>query len=146
MNRYLNFPGEAYITWADGVVAAAELARFVQAKTISGRKRLYLTSAGNRPNDEIVETAQAYSGAFDEYVLGDWDNLRGREAGEVPRLLEAGLRHAPGGDIKIMTVASHPDAVDHLARSAENGDLTLFVIFEDDAVLKRLDELFRAGE
>ena len=138
MNVVPGFPGEAYVTWADGAVAAAELARFAKRKPTKGRKRLYLTHAGNRHDDFIIAAARPYVGLFDEYVLSDWQNLRNRAPGEVPDIMQTALEDGGVAAEQITKLPSYREAVEHLAQSAQEDDFTLFVTFEDKILWNHL--------
>lgn len=125
MNYYTGLPYDLLVSHADGPVQMSALADFVRQLDVPGRKTLLLCAAGDRSDDFIRGIAHAVAGAFDHYVCSDWSVLRGREPGEVARLLADALGER-GVDVRRMQVAQDlQEAVQFAFASARAGDLVV---------------------
>ncbi len=129
MNFVENLPYQLCITWADGPVTMRELARFIDGLEVLGRKRLMFCSMGNRPDSFIVDMAISVAVAFTDYICYDWEDLRGRPAGEAVGLLARGLREGGVADEQITLAASHDEALDLALARPSAGDLLVVVTF-----------------
>lgn len=139
MNAFNGLPGQIYVTWGDGPIAAAEIAQFASRLTVTGRKRIFLSAAGNRRDDFIKNAAKAVAGAFDHYICSDWKDRRGREPGEIPGIQADALVENGVDPDSVVRFSSPDEAFDHCLASHNENDLLLFVTYEHDHIWSRLE-------
>ncbi|TRZ93043.1 MAG: cyanophycin synthetase [Rhodocyclaceae bacterium] len=147
LNLYADQPFTFLLDWSDGPEATAELAAVALNLPVDGRRLLVLTAVGNRPDDFIVASARAVAGHFDRYICSNFTDLRGREGGDVPALLQAGLMQGgvAAGDIRC--VADLGQALDEVAADCCKDDLLVVASYATDFVARRiLSHGARAGE
>jgi cyanophycin synthetase len=136
MNFLPDLPFKALLTWADGPEALSGLAAFVRSQAIEGRKHLMLCAVGNRPESFVLDSARSVAGAFDAYICSDWRDLRGREPGDVARLLSRGLLESgiPGDAVTV--AQSHERALRLAFTRPAPGDMLVVVTYGEDEALK----------
>ena len=130
-----------------GVEALLEMAAALPAK----RRLVTIGQAGDRDDDSILKLAAAtWKARPDRILIKEMtDYLRGREPGEIPRLIEQELRRLGAGD----EVLAHTDSEAETAQAAidwaEPGDLVMLVVHshrdEVTALLERAAGLRSAG-
>jgi len=108
---------------------AAQAPAFVAAvavtdKTaVSGRRICAVTTMGNRPGWHFTESAESLAGHFDSFVCYERaDFLRGRQPGEIARLLAEGLAAAGVSAERIAVALSNREAAEIVARQTRPGD------------------------
>ncbi len=82
------------------------------------------TSAGDRRDSDIIEQGRMLAAEFDEAWLFEGDYVRGRESGEIMRLIATGFESAPRTK-RIECIQGHLKAVDLALASAKPGDLVM---------------------
>ncbi|MEY3252903.1 MAG: hypothetical protein RL227_1876, partial [Pseudomonadota bacterium] len=102
-----------------------------------------LRQAGNRDDEAIAALAQVAAAALpDRVVLKELTGrLRGRETGEVPALLQAGLLTAALPPTSVVDGGDEDEAAGRLLQAARPGDvlvLPLHTTAVRDAVVARL--------
>lgn len=88
------------------------------------RRLVVYTSAGDRRDTDIIEQGRLLAVEFDEAWLYEGDYVRGREPGEIMRLLATGLQASPRLK-RIESIFGHLKAVDLALESAKPGDLVM---------------------
>jgi len=109
-----------------GVEALLAMAAALPAK----RRLVTIGQAGDRENDAIRDLAASTWQARPERVLikAMTDYLRGREEGEIPRLLEDELRRLGARDENLAHTGSELETAQAAIEWAESGDLVLLII------------------
>ena len=129
----------------DGLAALCQTARATQAR----RSVLLLGQAGNRDDAQLRALARAAIGvmSFDLVIVKEeLSLLRGREAGDVPRVLADELLRLGVPPDRIELVPSELDGVQRAFAWAQDGDLLVCPIHaEKTEVLAWLTRLTRAG-
>ncbi len=107
-----------------------------------GRIGLLLGQAGNRSNEAIGDLAKAAAGFTpDHIILKDiLGYMRGREPGEVPALLHAGLLESGMAAQKIELILPEVEAACALLRWARAGDVLVLPV-HDTQSKKRMQDL-----
>jgi cyanophycin synthetase len=102
------------------------------------RKIGVIATAGDRRDIDLVEFGQIAAGAFDELVIKEDDNPRGRQPGEVAALLQQAALNAGLPAERITIILNELEAVDFALHQAKPEELV--AIFADDitAVWKRV--------
>ena len=90
----------------------------------SQRRIVVYTSAGDRRDADIIEQGRMLAPHFDEVWLYEGDYVRGRQPGEIMRLITEGL-HGALRTRRIEHIQGHLKAVDLALASAEPGDLVM---------------------
>ncbi len=96
---------------------------------------------GDRRDEDTLELARIAAGIFDEVIIRDDTDLRGKTAEEINGLLKQGLREVKPA-IKILEIASETRALAHALEYAPHGSfITLFTENITEAV--KLVDSFR---
>jgi UDP-N-acetylmuramyl tripeptide synthase len=122
-----------------GLAALLEVAAVLPAT----RRLLIVGQAGDRDDDAIRElAATAWRLRPDHVVVKELPSmLRGRQAGEVPAILEDELRRQGAPGEALSRAADEPEAVERALAWARPGDLLVLLVHTDrDAVLARLEQ------
>lgn len=101
------------------------------------RRLVVYSSAGDRRDSDIIEQGRMLGDFFDAAWLYEGDYVRGRESGEIMRLLAEGLQ----GTTRIKHVESilgHLKAVDLALASAKPGDLLMIQADTADETVQHL--------
>lgn len=88
------------------------------------RRIVVYTSAGDRRDSDIVEQGRMLGSHFDEAWLYEGDYVRGREPGEIMKLIATGLEGA-SRTRRVESIHGHLKAVDLALASAQAGDLVM---------------------
>ena len=114
----------------------------------SGRVAVLLGHAGNRRNADFDEVARVVAERAPDYVVVKEDeaHLRGREPGEIPRLLRASLlaHGMPGAAIAMCD--SELDAVRHAFAWARTGDVLVLPVHSSVARAATLELIRGLGQ
>jgi UDP-N-acetylmuramyl tripeptide synthase len=106
-----------------------------------GRLVAVIGSAGDRPDDALIELGRMAGAAADKVIGKDTVKyLRGRETGDIPALLTRGVNEAGVNDFAVFPseYAAFTEALDF----AEVDDAIVIMCIEDiDQVLARLGEI-----
>jgi cyanophycin synthetase len=107
------------------------------------RRIVVYTSAGDRRDSDIVEQGRILGSDFDEAWLYEGDYVRGRESGEIMRLLASGLQDATRTK-RIESIFGHLKAVDLALESANAGDLVMIQADTADETVQHLKARYSA--
>jgi len=129
MNLFEGFACPLWLTWADGPAPFAALGRFVANTSAEGSKILMFSMMGDRTDAFMEETMAALAAvdAFDQYVVSDWDLLRGREPGEACERLIAWLTSGGVASDRITRAGSYDEACDLTLARGRPGDLVVII-------------------
>lgn len=122
-----------------GLAGLLDVARHLRRG--DGRVAVLLGHAGNRRDADFDDVARVVAGRAPDYVVVKEDEayLRGREPGEIPRLLRASLRAHGMQDDAIAMCASELDAVRHVLDWARPGDVLALPVHSAAARAATLD-------
>jgi cyanophycin synthetase len=115
-----------------------------EAVTALGPRRtiLALGLPGDRRDEDLCATIDATLSWVDVYVLYDLEDRRGREPGEVPRMLEQRLPL----ECERMIVANQHEALRVAWNLARPGDRLVLVVDETDNAIHQMEELSQSYE
>jgi cyanophycin synthetase len=130
LNIYDGHPFRVLMDYGHNPAALEQMADLV-AKLRPRHPRIIGTigGPGDRRDQDLRRLGQLAAGMFDELVIKQDNNLRGRPPGESARLLEEGAREAGLPADKITTILSEIEAVRYILSQGQPGDL--LVIFAD---------------
>jgi cyanophycin synthetase len=95
---------------------------------------------GDRADHVVADAGRAAARGFDRFIVKEDTDLRGRQPGEVIRLLEEGVR-AENPAAEIAVVPRELEALDRALADLEPGGLAVLFCDDCDGVRKRLEDL-----
>ena len=138
MNVY-KFPKfEVIVDYAHNTAGITRFAEFMDA-TPATRKIGIVSGLGDRRDEDTLSFARIAGRIFDEVVLRQDQDLRGKTADYLKELMERGLR-LDKPDLPITYIPNEEDAIDHILHHSPEG--AVVSVFTEDiaAVLAKLDE------
>ena len=125
MNIY-KFPKfEVIVDYAHNTAGITKFADFMNA-TPATRKIGVVSGLGDRRDEDTLGFARIAGHIFDEVVLRQDRDLRGKTAEEIARLMERGLR-LDKAELPITYIENELEAIDHVLNTAPEGAvITLF--------------------
>jgi cyanophycin synthetase len=126
------------VDYAHNAAAIEGLVEFV-TQLPAGRRVAAVTVPGDR-RDEDIHTAGRLCAAFDHVILKEDGDRRGREPGEIPRLMRAGLLAAGMSPERIEEIRVERDAIERGFGLLEEGDLLVVFAEEVPMTLARVRE------
>jgi cyanophycin synthetase len=109
----------------------------------NARRIVVYSSAGDRRDSDIIEQGRMLASEFDEAWLYEGDYVRGRESGEIMRLLSQGLENA-ARTRRVESILGHLKSVDLALESAQAGDLVMIQADTADETVQYLKEKYGA--
>ena len=106
---------------------------------VTGRRIGVIATAGDRRDEDIVELGQAAAAYFDEIVVREDENNRGRPRGNTAALIEQGIRSADQSRVETVTVIlDELEATRHALDVAREGDVVVVCVDHANQVWKEL--------
>jgi cyanophycin synthetase len=97
-----------------------------------------VSTAGDRRDQDIREMGALAARIFDTIVFREEEDLRGRQPGEIARLLHEGACSAGCEDHRIVRVLAEDAATEASLRLAQPGDLVVLIANDVEAVWNQL--------
>ncbi len=139
------------VDYAHNPPAVAALGEFVAALTeptpggrlplVVGRRIAVIATAGDRRDQDIVEIGAVAARYFDDIVVREDVNPRGRQRGETAALIEQGIRAAIADGARCETVVTDLDELDASRRALDMGtpgDVVVLCVDRANEVWKEL--------
>ncbi|WP_425486279.1 cyanophycin synthetase [Deinobacterium chartae] len=139
MNLYEGHPFRVLLDYAhnpSGLEHLSDLVRRIRPPR--GRVIGVVGVAGDRRDKDILQMGALAAQAFDELILREDDERRGRPPGEGARLLAEGARSAGFPEEHMHTVLEESRAVDTAMRLARPGDLVVVMVTEVEAIWQQI--------
>jgi len=124
----------------DAIVA---LVRAVETMPAT-RRSVVISGAGDRRDQDITQQTQILGQAFDEVILYQDQCQRGREDGEVLRLLQDGLKNAPR-TTRVDEIRGEFLAIDTAMARLGDGDLCLILVDQVEESLAHIAQRIAQG-
>jgi cyanophycin synthetase len=138
MNIY-KFPKfEVIVDYAHNTAGIQKFAEFMEA-TPATRKIGVVSGLGDRRDEDTLGFSRVAGRIFDEVVLRQDRDLRGKSADEIKALMERGLR-LDKPDLPITYIEKEMDAIDHVMETAPEGAVITLFTENISAVLAKLDK------
>ncbi|MRD46581.1 cyanophycin synthetase [Caenimonas koreensis DSM 17982] len=141
MNFVEGLPFKLLLTWCDGQHPTREVATLARTIEVTGKRRFMVCAVGNRPDDFVVAMGAAAAHGFDEFVVADWSDLRGRKPLVIARLLAKGLLDAGVDADRIIVAPDHHTAVVDAFSRSKAGDLLVVATYVSEATRREIPEL-----
>ncbi|MBC6696582.1 cyanophycin synthetase [Hymenobacter puniceus] len=138
MNVY-KFPQfEVIVDYAHNTHGIEKFAQFLEA-TEATHKVGVISGLGDRRDEDTLGFSRIAGRIFDEIVLRQDRDLRGKTAEQLREIMERGLRlDAP--EVPITYIENEMDAIDHVLATAKPGSVVVMFTENIKATLKKLDE------
>ena len=121
------------VDYAHNAAAVTGLMDFV--RQLPARRRVGLVTAPGDRRDEDIRTLGRLVGGLERVLVKEDDDTRGRERGEVTRLVVEGLREAGLDASRIETGFTEAGGVQRLLEVLEEGDLGVVLVDDVSGVL-----------
>ncbi len=109
---------------------------------VTGRRIGVIATAGDRRDEDIVEIGRIAARHFDQIIVREDENNRGRPRGQTAQLIERGVRSAmEAGEARVTDVETHLDEMEatrHALDNASPGDVIAVCVDHANDVWKEL--------
>ncbi|HUH16548.1 MAG TPA: cyanophycin synthetase [Methylomirabilota bacterium] len=108
---------------------------------VTGRRIAVIATAGDRRDEDIVELGYVAAAYFDEIIVREDANNRGRPVGSTAALIEQGIRSAPNDASRtpsVVTILDELEATRHALDAARDGDVVVVCVDYANHVWKEL--------
>ncbi|MDB5234624.1 MAG: cyanophycin synthetase [Hymenobacter sp.] len=138
MNIY-KFPDfEVIVDYAHNTAGIGKFAEFMEA-TPATHKIGVVSGLGDRRDEDTISFARIAGRIFDEVVLRQDRDLRGKTAEQIKEKMEQGLK-TDKPDLPITYIENEMDAIDHVLSTAPKGAVITLFTENIAAVLAKLDK------
>ncbi len=125
MNIFDEHGFRVILDYGHNEAAVGAMVDLVERLAPIGRRIVCVTAPGDRRDQDIRDIAEKVAGHFDTYLCHNDDNLRGREHGEIPKLMRAALIEFGVPEDSIQLIESETVSVDTALALARPNDLVL---------------------
>jgi cyanophycin synthetase len=137
--QFRNF--QVLVDYAHNSAGLEQLSKFVE-KVDGSPKVGVIAGVGDRRDEDIMELGRVAARTFDEVVIRQDKNLRGRSSQEIIELLVKGIKDV-NADKKITTIPSETEAIEYVIQHGEKG---AFITICSDVVPDVLDMIMSYKE
>lgn len=129
---------QVLIDYAHNPAGMEALSKFV-AKLDNKNKVCLYAGTGDRRDDDIIAMGKIIGKMFTEIIIKEDESLRGRDDGEIPRILMKGIEEV-NPKIPVKVIEDEVEAINYALNKAKKGDL--IAIFPDKTymVIKMVNE------
>jgi cyanophycin synthetase len=131
--------GQVLVDYAHNPAAVEGLMDLVR-RMRAHRRIGVITAPGDRRDEDLRGVGRRCAG-LDYVILKEDENRRGRQPGEISRVIGEGLADAGIGPGLVETVYSEREAVAHAVDQMSDGDLVVVLVDDVPAVLEQLRPL-----
>jgi cyanophycin synthetase len=131
--------GRVLVDYAHNPAAIAGLMEFVY--NLDAARRIGIITAPGDRRDDDLRTVGRLSARLDRVIVREDKYRRGREPGEISRLIIEGIREAVIDDSRIEIIYNEMEGLAHALTQMEDNDLVFVLADEVPAVLNQLDTL-----
>ena len=124
-NVFDKLPFKVILDYGHNPSAVQAMADLVARLECSGRRICVLSAPGDRRDEDIRSIARIAGKTFDHIILRRDDELRGRKAEEVPRLMEAELLASGFPAERMEVIPDEQAAIEAGLQFGKRGDLLL---------------------
>jgi cyanophycin synthetase len=138
-------PFQLVLNWCDGPVPFRQFVAQMDQTPCENGTILYISSPGNRTDEWLGELGMIASGHFDQIVVSDMSNLRGRPAGEAAGLIAEAAIAAGMSDAKVTRIDDPAEAMHHALDLTKLGQRLAMVTYDTELALQIIDHA-KSGE
>lgn len=132
---------EIMVDYAHNTAGLEAIAKFLE-KVDAPRKVGVISGVGDRRDEDIISLGATAAGMFDEIVIRQDRNLRGRTEEELIRLMTEGIHQRKPGYSPVVIPEEHK-AIEHAVRTSQKGD---FIVVCSDVVPDALNQIMQLKE
>ena len=139
MFQFRNF--NVMVDYAHNPAGFQAIARFldrIEAKPKVG----IIAGVGDRRDEDIIQLGTVASQMFDEIIIRQDKNLRGRSESEIIDLMMKGIQ-SDDPKKKVMIIPKESEAIDHAIKNAKKG---AFIVICSDVVPDALEQILKYKE
>ncbi len=129
MNIFHDHPFKVIMDYGHNPAAVRAMVKLVEQLPAKGKKRVVLAAPGDRRDVDVQEIAAICAKHFDHFLCRRDDNLRGRQAEEIPNLLRDSLLQSGVSADAIEIIPDEQEAVARALQASAKDDLLL--VFAD---------------
>lgn len=126
------------LDYAHNTHGIISLGKYIQSVD-SSHKVGIIAAVGDRRDSDIVSLGQESAKIFDEIIIRQDKNMRGRSPDELIALLTKGIKEAKP-DMKITVIHKESEAIDHAINTAQTGS---FITVISDVIPDALEQVKR---
>jgi cyanophycin synthetase len=126
LNIYDGLPFRVIMDYAHNEHGYARLSEFTDQLDVPGRRILVYSVSGDRVPHDVRQTALAPVGHFDHFICRDFPDPRGRQPGEMPRIMQGLLRETGIPHDRVRAFDDPTEAIEAALSMAREGDLVVF--------------------
>jgi cyanophycin synthetase len=128
LNFYDEHPFRVLLDYAHNPHGMAAIASLARKLSVRGRRLALIAGSGDRRDEDIRDVGKQAAPGYDYVLVREDDDRRGRQAGDIAKLVREGLLAAgfPAERILEGPIDEVP-AVDHALSLAEPGDLLVII-------------------
>ena len=127
LNVFKGLPFRVIMDYAHNADGYRQLGEFMDQVEVPGSKIVVLAQPGDRRDEDIVQAVAVISRYFDVFVCRSYGGLRGREPGEIPELLKAGLLRSGIAEENIHVCNISAEGIDTGLQLARPGDVLVLL-------------------
>ncbi len=146
LNVYDELPFKVILDYAHNPAAILAMANLVAKLEVTGKRVVVIAAPGDRREEDMREMCRIAAKGFDRVIVRQDDDTRGRDAMEVPRIMERALLEAGMAKGAVEIVAEEQAAVDHALRQAGRGDLVVILADKINRCWKQITKFKTDGE
>jgi cyanophycin synthetase len=108
---------------------------------VTGRRIGVIATAGDRRDEDIIELGRTAAAYFDEIIVREDENNRGRPRGDTAKLIVTGVESAPADASRVgpvSTILDELEATRHALDHASEGDVVVVCVDHANQVWKEL--------
>ena len=141
MNMFTFRDFTVMVDYAHNTAGFEAIAKFLE-KTEATVKVGVIAGVGDRRDEDIISLGSVSAKMFDEIVIRQDKNLRGRTEEEIVSLMEKGIR-AVDKKKKITNFSKEAEAIDYVINNAAKGS---FIVICSDVVPAALEQIMKYKE
>lgn len=141
MNLFQFKKFDVMVDYAHNPAGFQAIARFLE-RIESKPKVGIIAGVGDRRDEDIISLGELAAQMFDEIIIRQDKNLRGRSEQEIINLMMKGI-HASAPGKPVMVMPKESIAIDHAIKHAKQGS---FIIICSDVVPDALDQIMKYKE
>ncbi len=128
LNIYDEYPFKVLMDYAHNPAALKVIGELSQRMEVKSKRTLLLSAPGDRRDEDIIEFGRLASLYFDNYIIKQDDGLRGRNSGDVPKILKQSLIDNGIKDENIIVILDEVSSIDYALKNALDGDLVVLLV------------------
>ncbi len=127
LNIYDEYSFKVLMDYAHNPAALKVIGELAQKMEVKGKRTLFLSAPGDRRDEDIMEFGVIAAKYFDNYIIKQDDELRGRNSGDVAKLLKQSLIDNGIKDENIIVILDEVAGIDYALQNAVDGDLVVLL-------------------